>query len=103
MKKLIFVAILCFAGWYGWHHYPELLHHAPSHEAVIENHTGRVMTRVRLTVDGQTFVKERIADEASAVIPFRVGSDASFQLVWQYETEANGVDHSQRTAAGSCS
>ena len=24
MKKLLFFALVVFAAWYGWHHYPEL-------------------------------------------------------------------------------
>lgn len=87
MKKLLILGLLAFAGWYGWKHYPELTHRAPNHEAVIENRTGRPMTRVRLTVDGQTYVKERIEDEADATIPFRVHDDAAFQLVWQWDND----------------
>jgi len=92
MKKLLFFAIVAFAAWYGWKHYPELMHRLPSHEAVIENRTGRPMTRVRLSVDGKTFVKDRIDDNADATIPFRVDNDATFTLVWQWESE--GVEKS---------
>src|SRR5882762_2821276 len=83
MRKLIIFALLVFAGWYGWNHYRGLLDKRPSHEAVIQNDTGAALERVRLTVDGQTFVKEEIAENASATIPFRVANDASFALVWQ--------------------
>jgi hypothetical protein len=85
MKRLLFLVLLVVAIWYGWQHYGDILHKTPGHEAVIENSTGRAMTRVRLTVDGQTFVKETIPDEGKAVIPFRVRNDATFQLVWQPE------------------
>ena len=84
MKKLIILAVVAFTVWYGWKHYPELMSHRPSHEAVIQNRTGTGMTRVRLIVDGQTFVKEDLPDGARAVFPFRVGNDASFNLVWQW-------------------
>jgi hypothetical protein len=87
MKRLLILALIAFAGWYGWHHYRDLLHHMPSHEAVIENHSGRGMTHVRLTVDGQTFVRDQIASDASAAIPFHVDHDASFQLVWMWEND----------------
>lgn len=86
MKKLLFLVLVGVAGWYGWHHYGDLLHKLPSHEAVIENHTGRPMTRVRLTVDGKTYVKEQIPDQGEVVIPFRVNNDATFTLVWQWES-----------------
>jgi hypothetical protein len=81
---LLFVAAL----WYGWKHYGDLLHRQPGHEAVVENHSGREMTRVRLGVGGQTFVKESVPDESKAVFPFRVSSDASFTLVWQWSDAA---------------
>jgi hypothetical protein len=84
MKKLVFLVLVALVAWYGWKHLPGLLEKRPSHEAVIQNHTGAGLVRVRLTVDGQTFVKEELADGANAVFPFRVGKDASFTLVWQW-------------------
>lgn len=84
MKKLILLVLVAAVAWYGWKQLPGLLEKRPSHEAVIRNDTGAVLTRIRLTVDGQTFVKEELADGASAVFPFRVGKDASFELVWQW-------------------
>jgi hypothetical protein len=84
MKKLLLLLLLAVAAWYGWSHRGDLLSKRPGHEAVIENRSGREMTRVRLRVDGQTFVKESIADDAKAVIPFRVDHDAAFQLTWEW-------------------
>ena len=84
MKKLLFFAVVAALAWYGWTRLPSLLERRPSHEAVVQNSTGTGLTRVRLTVDGQTFVKEELADGAAAVFPFRVGRDASFSLVWQW-------------------
>jgi hypothetical protein len=84
MIRLFFFLVLVFAVWYGWRHYGELLNRRPGHEAVIENTSGREMTRVRLTVDGQSFVKESIPDDGKAVFPFRVSRDATFQLVWMW-------------------
>jgi hypothetical protein len=84
MKKLLILAILAALVWYGWKQFPSLIQRRPSHEAVVENSTGATLTRVRLTVDGQTFVKEELADGARAVFPFRVARDASFELVWQW-------------------
>ena len=84
MKRLLFFALVVFAAWYGWHHYREILTRRPSHEAVIENHSGHEMVRVRLTVGGKTFVKESLPDEASVTFPFRVNEDASFLLEWNW-------------------
>ncbi len=95
MKKLFFLILLAVAAWYGWQHYGDLLVKRTRHEAVIENRTGREMTRVRLSVDGQTIVKESIPDGAEAVIPFHVDQDASFRLVWQW-----GENSGERTWSG---
>jgi len=84
MKRLLLLALLAFAIWYGWNHYRGLITHAPMHEAVIENHSGREMQRVRLTVGGQTFVRESVPDASSISFSFRVDQDASFQLEWQW-------------------
>src|SRR3990172_434337 len=88
MKKLLLVALVGVAAWYGWAHRSSLLERRPSHLAVVQNSTGAVLTRVRLTVDGQTFVKEELADGGAAVFPFRVGRDASFELAWQWAQRA---------------
>jgi len=85
MKKLVLLALIAFAAWYGWKHYRSLLlERRPMHEAVVENQTGVGLTRVRLTVDGQTFVREELPDKGRASFPFRVGRDAAFRLVWQW-------------------
>ena len=89
MKRLVFLVLIGFVAWYGWKHYPSLIERRPQHEAVVENDTGVGLTRVRLTVDGQTFVKETLADHARASFPFRVGHDATFTLVWQWTDRPN--------------
>jgi hypothetical protein len=86
MMRLVFVLLIAAAAWYGWKHYPELLHRLPSHEAVIANHTGKVLTRIRLTVDGKTFVKERLGDGETVTFPFRVENDSEFGLEWEFES-----------------
>ena len=96
MKRLLFIAFLVFAGWYGWNHYKDLLTRRPSHEAIIENHSGKVMERIRLSVGGQTFVRESLPDEASITFPFRVASDATFQLEWKWA----GTDFDNHWAGG---
>jgi hypothetical protein len=84
MKKLLLLVIVAAVAWYGWKQAPTLFEKRPSHEALVENSSGSTMTRVRLSVDGQTFVKELLPDGEEAVFPFRVGRDASFELTWQW-------------------
>ncbi|MGH7730355.1 MAG: hypothetical protein ACRENJ_03805 [Candidatus Eiseniibacteriota bacterium] len=84
MKKLLLFALVVGLAWFGWKQLPTLFERRPAHEAVIQNNTGSALTRVRLVVDGQTFVKETLPDGEAAVFPFRVGRDASFDLTWQW-------------------
>ena len=88
MKKLIVLIILVAAAWYGWKHYPELLNRQPSHEAVVENASGTTLIRVRVSVGGQTFVKEELADGEKVTFPFKIKDDATFDLVWQWQARA---------------
>jgi hypothetical protein len=89
MKRLIVLAVLVFAGWYGYKHYNEVLHPRPRHIAEIVNDTGRKLVRVRLTVGGQTFVKEEMEKGVTADFPFTVDADSQFDLVWEYDTSTN--------------
>jgi hypothetical protein len=84
MKKLIILVLLVATGWYGWKHRDLILTRHPSHDAVIVNHSGREMDRIRLTVGGQTMVQETLADDRTATFPFRVTDDSEFDLVWQW-------------------
>ena len=85
MNRLIFLLLLVIAGWWGWKHGPALFKRTASHEAVVENATGGTMERVRVKVGGQTFVKEELANAQRAVFPFKVASDASFELEWEWK------------------
>src|SRR5262245_31728158 len=82
IKKLIFLAVVVAAGWYGWTHYKELTQRKTSHEAVIVNQSGQTMARIRLKVDGQTLVKETLAAGETARLPFRVNHDSAFDMLW---------------------
>jgi hypothetical protein len=84
MKKLFFLALLGLAIWYGWKHKDTLFTRHDGHEAVIENDASTSLERVRLTVDGQTLVKESIAANDKAVLPFTINNDSDFRLVWQW-------------------
>ena len=83
MKRLIVIALLAFAGWYGWTHYRQILEKRPSHEAVIENEGDTAIERLRIKVDGQTLVKETVPSRDKVALPFRVNHESSFELEWQ--------------------
>ena len=84
MKRLLLLVLIVAAAWYGWKHYPELTNRTASHEAVVVNNSGHSLERIRVIVDGQTFVKETLADNERVAFPFKVNRDASFELVWQW-------------------
>ena len=84
MRKLLVLVVVAVAAWYGWHHWAEL-RQQPKDEAIVENACGQGLLRVRLTVGGETFVRESIPDGGKAEFPFRVTGDGTFTLVWNYE------------------
>ncbi len=84
MKKLLLLVIVAAAAWYGWKQWPTLMQKVPGHEAVVVNDSGHEMTRVRLKVDGQTFVEERLADGERTEFEFKVADDSDLALEWQY-------------------
>jgi len=83
MKKLILLILIAAAGWFGWKNYPQLFEKRSGHDAIVQNESGTEIERLRLTVDGQTLVKETLSDGQSATFPFKVTNDASFDLVWK--------------------
>ena len=89
MKKLLILAILAFAAWQAWKNYPALRNPTPSHEVVVRNTSGDAIERLRITVGGQTFVKEALGSGESVAYPFRVSRDASFTVVWQWQGSPN--------------
>ena len=86
MKRLVILAVLVFVCWYGYKHYDQLMHPQPRHEAIIRNDSGVKLVRIRLTVGGHTYVKEELANHASATFPFTVDHDSQFDLTWEYDT-----------------
>lgn len=84
MKKLLLLVLFAFALHYGWNHRDTLFRRPPGHEAVVVNATDRALLRVRLTVDGQTLVREVVEPGERATLPFQVARDSDFQLEWQW-------------------
>lgn len=82
MKRLILLAVVAVIAWYGWNHRDELFQHPPAHEVVIENRSGGDVERVRIKVDGQTLVKEKVAAGQDAQLTFRLNRDSAFDMVW---------------------
>ena len=84
MKRLIVLALIAAAAWYGWHHYRELITKVPQHEIVIRNESGHPLARVRLHVGGRGFVREELPMKESATFSLAVQEDSKFDLVWEY-------------------
>ena len=96
MRRILILVLVALAGWYAWGHWRALTEHRPKHEAILENHSGRTMERVRISVGGQTFVRESVADGTEETIPFLVNEDASFTLEWKWP----GQDFDQHWSGG---
>jgi len=84
MKKLLFWALVLFAAWYAWKHYPEITRQQPRHEAVVQNRSGHPIERLRLSVDGQTFVRDTLKAGDDTKFSFRVSKDGTFDVVWDW-------------------
>lgn len=84
MKRLLFLAIVAAIAWYGWQHRTGLFGGSTDSEVVLVNGGTRAMLRVRLTVDGQTYVRDVIEPEARTTIPIKVGRVSDFRLRWEW-------------------
>jgi len=82
MKQLLFIALIAFAAWYGYHHYKELQQQGPA-QVVAVNHTGHRMERLRISVGDNTVVVESLENGATAQQPFKCEHDGPFNLTWQ--------------------
>ena len=59
---------------------------------MVRNRSKQAIERIRLSVGGQTFVRESVAAGEAAVFPFRVTEDATFTLIWQRTGAGQGND-----------
>ncbi len=84
MKRLVLLVLFGVAAWYAWHHWPELFTHVPMHDVQVTNTSTSGITKLRVTVGGQTFVKDSLAPGASTTWPFAVRDDSDFRLVWEW-------------------
>lgn len=84
MKRLLFLAIVAAVGWYGWQHREAVFGGRADSEVVLVNAGTRAMQRVRLSVDGETYVREVIEPDGRVNIPVRVARVSDFRLVWEW-------------------
>ena len=95
MKRLLLIALVAAAAWYGWKHHDELRLHG-THEIVVVNHSGRAVERVRIAVAGQEFAVEALEPNASKVLPMRSEQDGEFVLFWN----VRGVEGDKHWSGG---
>jgi hypothetical protein len=100
MKRVVIWALLLLAVWYGWKHYPELLHRRPQHEIVIKNASRGKIERLRVGVGDQTFVKETLDNGATVTFPFQINEDAKIDLLWEWSGRLEGRWSGRRIAHG---
>jgi hypothetical protein len=84
MKRLLFFVLAAAAAWYGWNHRTGLFAGSTDSEAVIVNSGTRAMLRVRLTVNGQTYVREVIEPDTEEKFPIAVTRESDFRLKWDW-------------------
>lgn len=84
MKKLFILALFAVAAWYGWHHRELFTGGNRDSEAVLVNSGTRAMQRVRLTVGGQTYVRDAIEPEERAAFPVPLTGQSDFRLRWEW-------------------
>ena len=92
MKRLLMFAVFAGIVWYGWHHLADLKRGAPN-DAILVNHSGHPIERIRLKVGSETLVRETLADGESATMTFRGDQDAEFEIVFQPKTANSGERH----------
>lgn len=81
LKRLIFLALVAAAAWYGYKNYDKLV--APKGgDFVVVNHSGRAVERLRVSVGSQTEVVEVLEDGATIRRAFQPQREGVFHLVW---------------------
>jgi hypothetical protein len=82
VKRLLFLALVAFAAWYGWNHYAELRSGGAS-EVLVVNHSGQAIERLRIRVADQALVVETLENGAQAKQSLHCERDGVFSLVWE--------------------
>lgn len=85
MMRLLILALFAFAAWYGWNHREMFTRGRDDTEVVLVNEGSRAMQRVRLRVDGNTYVRDKIEPEESAVFSIPVTHPSDFRLIWEWQ------------------
>lgn len=98
MKRLLVLAVIAVAVWYGYKHYPELLHRSPANEVILKNESGHPLERVRIKVGGETYVIERLetGQERATTFP-AVSTPSTFEMTWEY---GDGLGEHRWTGGG---
>lgn len=81
MKRLLLLGIVAAALYWGHTHRWDF-RRSPAHEVVLVNRSGRALERIRLTIGGETLVREALAAGERSEIPFRSQREGEFRLVW---------------------
>ncbi len=81
MKRLLILVLLAAAIWYGckrdWN-----FSQGTSNDVLLVNRTGHALERIRVTIGGETVVRELLEEDATATIPFRSQREGEFRLEW---------------------
>lgn len=81
MKRLLVLAILAAALWWGYQRNWDFSS-ATANDAVLINRTGKVLERIRVTIGGETVVRELLEVDETASLQFRNQREGAFRVVW---------------------
>ena len=67
MKRLVILVVVGVAVWIAWKRGPNVFERLPQHVVVVKNNGVSEINRLRVTVAGQTFVRETLENEVEVL------------------------------------
>jgi hypothetical protein len=82
MVRLLLIALIVFAAWYGWTQHDQWRERGAD-ELVFRNRTGQTLERMKIRVADEGWAIERLAPDTTVKLPVRCEKDGAFQLEWR--------------------
>jgi hypothetical protein len=88
----MFLILVGVAIWYGYHHYTDFTKSKAHSEVRIVNSSEHGMERIRVAVNGQKLVCERLANGETRTLEFEASGIGELEMYWEW-TDALGERH----------